>query len=62
MAAWVKREEKTSEHRQRKQETEEADKIEVAPHGGAVASLGRFKAGLIGTDPPSGVDCTDRET
>ena len=31
MAAWVKEEEKASEHRQRKREAEEADKVEVAP-------------------------------
>ena len=30
MAAWVKEEEKASEHRQRKREAEEADKFEVA--------------------------------
>ena len=47
MAASVKEEEKASEHRQRKRETEEADKVEVAP-GIAVASLRRFRATLIG--------------
>ena len=47
MAAWVKEEERTSEHRQRKREAEEADKIEVAP-GVTVASLRRFRAALIG--------------
>ena len=31
MAAWVKEEEKTSKHRQRKREAEEMDKVEVAP-------------------------------
>ena len=31
MAAWVKEEENASEHRQRKRETEEADKVGVAP-------------------------------
>ena len=31
MAAWVKEEEKASEHRQRKKEAEEADKVEVVP-------------------------------
>ena len=31
MAAWVREEEKASENRQRKKETEEADKVEVAP-------------------------------
>ena len=38
MAAWVKEEENASEHRQRKRETAEADKVEVAP-GVTVASL-----------------------
>ena len=47
MAAWVKEEEKASEHRQRKREAEVADKVEVAP-GVAVASLRRFRAALIG--------------
>ena len=47
MAASVKEEEKASEHRQRKREAEEADKVEVAP-GGTVASLRRFRAALIG--------------
>ena len=47
MAAWVKEEEKASEHRQRKREAEEADKVEVAP-GVTVACLRRFKAALIG--------------
>ena len=47
MAAWVKGEENASEHRQRKREAEEADKVEVAP-GVIVASLRRFKAALIG--------------
>ena len=47
MAAWVKEEEKASEHRQRKGEAEEADKVEVAP-GVTVASLRRFRAALIG--------------
>ena len=31
MAAWVKEEENTSNKRQKKRETEEADKVEVAP-------------------------------
>ena len=31
IAAWVNEEEKASEHRQRKREAEEADKVEVAP-------------------------------
>ena len=31
MAAWVKEEGKASEHRQRKRETKEADKVEVVP-------------------------------
>ena len=47
MAAWVKEEEKASEHRQRKTEGEEADKVEVAP-GVTVASLRRFRAAFIG--------------
>ena len=47
MAAWVKGEEKASEHRQRKREEEEANKVEVAP-GVTVASLRRFGAALIG--------------
>ena len=47
MAAWVKEEEKVFEHRQRKREAEEADKVEVAP-GVTVASLRRFRAALIG--------------
>ena len=37
--AWVKKEEKASEHRQRKREAEEADKVEVAPPGVTVESL-----------------------
>ena len=47
MAAWVKEEEKVSEHRQRRREAEEADNVEVAP-GVTVASLRRFKVALIG--------------
>ena len=47
MAALVKEEEKASEHRQRKRETEEADEVEVPP-GVTVASLRRFGAALIG--------------
>ena len=47
MAAWVKEEEKASEHRQRKREAEEANKVEVAP-GVTVASLRRFRAALVG--------------
>ena len=46
MTAWVKEEEKTSEHRQRKREAEEADKAVVVP-GVTVASLRRFQAALI---------------
>ena len=46
MAAWVKEEEKASEHRQRKREAEDADKVEVAP-GVTVTSLRRFRAMLI---------------
>ena len=47
MAAWLKEAEKASEHRQRKREAEEADKVEVAP-GVTVASLRRVRAALIG--------------
>ena len=47
MAAWVKEEEKASEHRHRKREAEEADMVEVAP-GVTVVSLRRFRAALIG--------------
>ena len=47
MAAWVKEEEKASEHRQRKREAEEADKVEVTPRL-TVVSLRRFRAVLIG--------------
>ena len=47
MYTWVKGEESASKHRQRKTETEEADKGEVAP-GVTVASLRRFRAALIG--------------
>ena len=48
MTAWVKEEEKASEHRQMKGEAEEADKVKVAP-GVTVASLRRFRATLIGS-------------
>ena len=48
MAAWARKEEKTSEHRQRKREAEEADKVEVAP-GVTVANLRRFRATFIGS-------------
>ena len=44
MAAWAKEEERASEHRQRKREAEEADKVEVI-----VASLRCFRAALIGS-------------
>ena len=48
MAAWVKEEENASDQRQKKrEEAEEADKVEVAP-GVTVASLRRFRAALIG--------------
>ena len=47
VAAWVKQEEKASEHRQRKREAEEADKVEVVPEV-TVASWRRFRAALIG--------------
>ena len=43
----MKDEENASEHRQRKREAEEADKVEVVP-GVTVASLRRFRAALIG--------------
>ena len=48
MAAWEKEEEKASEYRQRKRESEaeEADNVEVAP-GVTVASSRRFRAALI---------------
>ena len=64
MAAWVKEEEKASEHRQRKIEAEKTDKVEVAS-GGTVASLRRFRAALIG--PTQGLSkrrrlCLYRET
>ena len=47
MPAWVKEEEEASKHRQRKREAVEADKFEVS-RGVTVASLGRFRAALIG--------------
>ena len=47
MAAWVKEEEKASEHRQSKREADEMDKVEVAP-GVTVASLRRLRDALIG--------------
>ena len=47
MAAWLKEEEKASEHWQRKREADEADKVKVAP-GVAEASLSCFRATLIG--------------
>ena len=47
MAAWMREEEKASEHRQRKREAQEADKVEVAP-GVTVASWRLFRAALIG--------------
>ena len=47
MAAWVKEEENASNQRQNKrEEAEEADKVEVAP-GVTVASLRRFRAALV---------------
>ena len=48
MVAWVKEEEKASEHRERKREAGEPDKVEVAP-GVTVANLRRFRAALIGS-------------
>ena len=47
MAAWMKAEKNASEHRQKKREAEEADKVEVAP-GVTVASWRRFRPALIG--------------
>ena len=47
MSAMMKEVEKASEHRQRKREVEEEDRLEVAP-GGTVASLRRFRAALNG--------------
>ena len=47
MAAWVRKEGKASENRQRKKEAQEADKVEVAP-GVTVGSLRCFRAALIG--------------
>ena len=47
MVGWMKEEEKASEHRQRKIESEEADKVEVAS-GVTVENLKRFRAALIG--------------
>ena len=44
----MKEEEKASEHRQRKIEAEEADKVEVATWGDCIASLRRFRAAMIG--------------
>ena len=63
MAAWVKEEENASDQRQKKRETEEADKVEVAPAVTTVASLRRFRAALIGPtqrDSLSDVDCAVR--
>ena len=62
VTARVKGEENASNHRQKKREAEEADKVEVA-HGVTVASLRRFRAALIG--PTQGltlsvVDCAVR--
>ena len=48
MAAWMREEEKASDHRQRKSEVEEADKVEVVP-GLTVSSLRRFRTTLVGT-------------
>ena len=47
---WVKGEENASEHRQRKRETEEADKVEIAPEV-TVASLRRFESRVDWTNP-----------
>ena len=49
MTAWVKEEENTSEHWQRKIEAEEAEEVEVAPGVTVVvASLRRLRVALIG--------------
>ena len=63
MAAWVKKEENASKHRQRKREAEEADKVEVA-RGVTVASSRRFRAALIRPTQglPKRLDCAVRET
>ena len=47
MAAWVKEEEKASQHRQKQREAEETEKVDVAP-GVTVAGLRRFRAVLVG--------------
>ena len=62
MVAWVRKEEKASENRQRKREVEEADKVEVAP-GVNVVSLRRLEPRWLDRpkDSPSGVGCAGRE-
>ena len=52
MAAWVKEEEKASQHRQKQREAEETDEVDVAP-GVTVAGLRRFRAALI--EPTQGL-------
>ena len=47
MAAWVKEEEKASEHRQRKRKTGEAENVEVAP-GVTKGGFRRPRCSLIG--------------
>ena len=47
MNAWVRKEENAPEHRQIKRETEEADKVKVAP-GVIAKSVRRFRAEVIG--------------
>ena len=47
MAAWVKEDDKASEHRQRKRDADEADRVQVV-HGVTAASLRRFRAAPIG--------------
>ena len=47
MAAWVRKEEKAAETRQRKREVEEASKVEFAP-GVTAASLRHSRVALIG--------------
>ena len=58
MTAWVREEEKACENRQRKRETEEVNKVKVAP-GVTLGTLGRFRAVLIDRlkDSPSDVSC-----
>ena len=52
MAAWMKEEENTFKHWQRKRGAEEPDKVEVVP-GVILASLRRCRAALIVMGHPS---------